>query len=127
MMRQRAQCSILSVWSSQLSFVMSSFSLLVAFGLVALVFGAPVAGQMSCLWEGYNFTSLAMADIQGSDGSSSNEYFLRVCGVLTTEPPCLRTSAGASACSITVNPPVETLVEAILTEESQVEWSFIEP
>lgn len=77
----------------------------------------------------FDFSSLAGADLQGSDGGNVFEYYLRVCGVLTSAPtaPCTQIMSSVSACQIRVSGGTGTFDVGNWISTSPPVWSFIDP
>lgn len=64
--------------------------------------GGPIAA--TCAWGSYDFSSLMGDDMVGSDGGSTYDYYLNVCGTLQSQPQCTQEMSSTSACQVQVNP-----------------------
>lgn len=49
-------------------------------------------------------SSLASKDLEGNDGSGIYNYYLHVCGPLTSQPSCTTIDPKTSTCQVQVNP-----------------------
>jgi len=87
---------------------------------------APVNG---CSWNGYDLSSLSGSDLVGSDGGSQYQYYLSVCGTLSSAAarPCVQYTPSASACQLQVQGGAQAFDVGNWNAAAAPQWSYISP
>ena len=105
--------------------------LLCSIGTAAASEAVSAVAAPTCGFAGLDFSSLMHQDILGSDGTSPPiyNYYLSVCGVLSSTPttPCTQIQADASACQMQVSGGTGTFDIGNWVAASPPQWGYIDP
>jgi len=82
----------------------------------------------ACSFDGHDFSSLMGQDFKGSDGGSQYEYFMAICGPLSTSATstCTQIDPASSVCQIQVQGGAQSFDIGNWPASSPPAWSYID-